>query len=155
MNLTFIRHGDAVKLAKSDEERTLTDKGKEDIKKIGLFLKKAFERYDVIISSPYIRALETANIIADILGMQNNVITDPRLGCGSNFFKIKDVVNENKNFKNILFSGHAPDMGIITAELLGTANQIDFHKGSIMKVELNFFRTNDANLRFFISPEQI
>lgn len=153
MNLTFVRHGDAQNLASSDAERKLTDEGQSKIRKMGCHLKKNGEHYNLIFSSPLIRAKETALIISEASGYRNEVIIDERLNCNAHFKSIQDIVKENLTASHIMFVGHAPDMGIITAELLGMTHEINFKKGSILKLSSSFIRSGEGNLIYFACPE--
>ncbi|MGM9971586.1 MAG: histidine phosphatase family protein [Anaeroplasmataceae bacterium] len=78
MELFLVRHGqtDQNKMKKIQGRRDfpLNETGKEEAKALGLWLKKNNMKFDVIMSSPLIRAKETAQIIKDVLMFEQDVI---------------------------------------------------------------------------------
>ena len=70
MNLYIIRHAIAVNEGtdgyESDSERPLTDKGRKKMREIAKGLRNLGVEFDLILSSPYVRARETAEILADV-----------------------------------------------------------------------------------------
>lgn len=66
MNIYLIRHGDSEGISKGmkDSERKLTPEGEMKIRNASIFWKNIIPDFDYIISSPYVRAVQTAKIIA-------------------------------------------------------------------------------------------
>ncbi len=151
MELSFLRHGDAENHAPSDFDRKLTDKGIKDISRLGALLSKTEASFDIIFSSPLIRAIETAEIIANTLDIKYHIVQETRLECGAHLLDIKAILKEYSSHNKILFVGHAPDMGYITSELLNVNNKINFKKGSILKMETSFIREGSATLIYFLT----
>ncbi len=54
----------------SDSERPLTDKGRKKMRQIAKALRHLGVEFDLILSSPYVRACETAEILADVFKMK-------------------------------------------------------------------------------------
>src|SRR5262249_3417512 len=71
MNLYLLRHGLAAELSTAglskDSERPLTPKGSRKLKKIAAGMKALELKFDLILSSPYVRARQTAELIAESL----------------------------------------------------------------------------------------
>jgi len=76
MNLYLLRHGIAVEPGttgfEKDSERPLTPKGQHQLRQIAAAMKKMDLRFDLILSSPFLRAKQTAEIIADSSPLKNN-----------------------------------------------------------------------------------
>src|SRR5687767_12246278 len=83
MNLYIIRHAIAVDEATSDSgsdsERPLTDKGRKKMRQIAKALRHLGVEFDLILSSPYVRACETAEILADVLKMKDKIVLSDNL----------------------------------------------------------------------------
>lgn len=153
MNLYLIRHGDAesITLAKSDHERELTHKGKESIKRAAEGWKKMLRPFDIIASSPLIRAVQTAEIIADVFSYNGKIITDKRIASGC---KPDDLIDFVKSFQaeNITIVGHEPDLSSNLSALVSVSGMYsEFKKGAIAKVEFEGrIRLSGGTLVFFI-----
>src|SRR4028118_1349152 len=74
MELYLIRHGIAAERETyaNDEERPLTDKGRKKTEKVAKQLRKHGLRFDLILTSPLVRARETAMILQDA-GLSSHV----------------------------------------------------------------------------------
>ncbi len=96
MNIYLIRHGDAEKLSthKKDSERKLTPEGEQKIRIAAEGWKLLIPNFSHIISSPILRALKTAEIIAGIFEFKGSIITDKRLLFGNKTEELIDLANE-------------------------------------------------------------
>lgn len=136
MNIYLIRHGDSERAAgrKSDFDRELTEEGKQKILKAAKYWKNVVPGFDYIISSPLIRAKQTAEIIADTFHYKNDIVFDDSLRNGGDTKDILNLVNSLKA-ENIALVGHQPDFSYHVSILIsnGTA-EVDFKKGAIAKI---------------------
>jgi phosphohistidine phosphatase len=121
MQLYILRHGiafDASEWEGSDEFRPLTDEGQERTKEVIEALKRQGKlRVSAIWSSPLTRALQTAQIAADVLDLKVEVI--PELTSGTNLRRILKDFKTRKVPEHLMIVGHEPDCGIIISELIG------------------------------------
>lgn len=78
MTVWFIsRHGEAEQFGMTDEERALTNRGKEQVRSLWMSLRGEFEVWPSgILASPYLRAQQTAAIIAEVLGITEVITTN-------------------------------------------------------------------------------
>src|SRR2546426_11482598 len=71
MNLFILRHGIAVEKTipsfKKDSDRPLTGEGRKKTKQVARMLKRLGPSFDVVLTSPYVRARQTAEIVVDVL----------------------------------------------------------------------------------------
>ena len=93
LELYLLRHahaGQPADWAGDDAERPLTAKGRRQATALGLFLTERAVAPDAIVSSPLLRALETARLVADALGI--GVATDDRLAGRLDLDVLTDVL---------------------------------------------------------------
>ena len=152
MNLYFLRHGDAEHSASTDFERKLTEKGENQVRKIARLLEQNKEFPDVILSSPYRRAKETADILSAALNIKDKLFIEDKLSCGCVRKSIEELIRLHSNANSYLFVGHAPDFGNICAELLGFSQEMEIKKGGIVKLETQLARPGSAKLCFYLYP---
>ncbi|HOP49158.1 MAG TPA: phosphohistidine phosphatase SixA [Ignavibacteriales bacterium] len=153
MNLYLIRHEKAEEHAKTfkDFDRNLTPEGIKRLKNSIKFWKN-FLKIDIIISSPYLRALQTAQIIAEDFELSLEIHKD--LGCGTNSQKVLNLLDNYSDFENIALVGHEPDISNIISDL--TANSqlnIEIKKGSLTKISFfNQPRIGNGILEYSFPP---
>src|SRR5437660_747156 len=80
MLLYLLRHADAEPSAESDEARRLTEKGREQARKVARFLEAHELHLSLVLSSPVRRAHETAQLVVD--QMRAELLLAPWLACG-------------------------------------------------------------------------
>jgi phosphohistidine phosphatase len=156
MNLYLIRHGDAepISAVKSDFDRKLTREGKESIKRTAEGWEKIIESFEVIASSPFTRAVQTAEIIASVFNYKEKIITDKRIASGC---KPEEVLDFIKSFDTdtIAIVGHEPDLSKTLSTLVSSNGMFaEFKRGSITKISFNGkIRMGAGTLEFLIPLE--
>lgn len=114
MNLYIVRHGIAVSLispdVKGDEERWLTDRGKERMGEIAKGLKALGVKPDLLLSSPLVRAKQTAEILAKTLGCKERLQVTEALSPGFSITELCEVILEAGTPDNVMIVGHEPDL---------------------------------------------
>ena len=152
MKLYFVRHSKASQIAPSDEQRPLTPDGIESVKNMAKVLRKADCNLMKIYSSPRLRALQTAQIIAKAFGMDVEV-NDM---CNFNFnasaaMKLCDGMD---NDAEVMFVGHNPSMSEVVESMTGAA--VELSTGAIACVA-NVYppATKGAILKWLLTPKII
>ncbi len=155
MNIYIIRHGDAERIApgKKDYERELTLHGKNEIEKSAIKWKNFIDGFDYIVSSPMLRAEQTAKIVAEVFDYNKEIILENSLLNGGNTNTIADFVN-SLDAHNVALIGHQPDCGYHLSNLIsGSDVFIEFKKGTIAKVSFNGkMRISRGVLEFLLPP---
>jgi len=126
-----------------DAERPLTAKGKRRLRQIAKAMSKMRISFDVILSSPYVRAKQTAEIVAKTLKRRKKLkFTDELTPAGNPKSLIQQLNDLRPRPKNILLVGHEPYLSKLIALLTsGTTNmEIDLRKGSLCKLETESLR---------------
>src|SRR5215510_6284947 len=117
MNLYIIRHAMAVDEGtpgyESDSERPLTDKGRKRMRLIARGLRNIGVGFDLILSSPYARARETAEILADVFKMKKNItFTENLIPLGNPELLIGEI-NESYSVDSLAVVGHEPHLSTL------------------------------------------
>jgi len=124
MDLYIIRHAIAVDQAmsdyESDSERPLTDKGRKKMQQISKGLRNLRVEFDLILSSPYVRARETAEILADVFKMKKKLAFSDHLIPVGNPELLIGEINEKYSVNSLALVGHEPHLstfvGMLVAE---------------------------------------
>lgn len=127
MHLILVRHAKAAP-GKPDELRPLTRSGREAATLLGELL--ATRHPDAVVSSPLLRALETARLIAAESGLEPFV--DERLAPGATVARLRAAIAERG--ATVVAVGHQPDCSEIVFELTG--REIAFPTAGFAELEL-------------------
>lgn len=143
MEIYFLRHGIAEELGlesgKKDADRALTPEGVKKTQKAAKGMLSMKLVFDAIVSSPYVRARETAELTAKTLGFSEKIqFSDALIPHAEvkEFIKLIKIYNKNEK---ILCVGHQPNLGRIVSALLAKSEDlmIDFRKGGLCRVDLS------------------
>lgn len=135
MILYFLRHGRAVEAGEGgDAARRLTDEGSAALRAAGTLWRRLNLRPQAVISSPLVRAVQTANLVCEGLGLAAAPVLDGRLRPGAGWPSFAQAMADHPDARRVLFVGHQPDLGI-AVELLTGASSIRFRPGSLACVE--------------------
>ena len=116
MNIYLVRHAIAEAVSSSDSERSLTEDGFTQAKMVASALKKTNMKLDLILSSPYLRAFQTAEEFSR--AFQSKLEKLPQLAPGVNLDSLFKNLEGYETLNDIMLVGHEPDMGDITARLI-------------------------------------
>lgn len=163
MNLYILRHGIAVERGepgfKTDADRPLTPKGKRQLRQIAAAMKNLEVHLDLILSSPFLRARQTAEMVAQRLGLKQRLAFSDELAPDGNPKALIQQLNELKPAsENILLVGHEPYLSQLVALLISgkAATTIDLKKGGLCRLEtdsLHFGRC--TTLAWLLTPKQM
>ena len=160
MNLYIIRHAVAVDEGtpgfESDSERPLTDKGRKKMRQIAKGLRNLGVEFDLILSSPYVRARETAEILADVFKMRKKItFTENLIPLGNPELLIGEI-NETYAADSIAVVGHEPHLSTLVGILVaGNANlDLTLKKGGVCYLTADDLHHNDhrATLEWLLTP---
>jgi len=134
MRLYFLRHGEAdlPNWDGPDDERPLTNSGKKEMRKVAKFLSCLDISLDDILSSPLVRARQTADIVADRFKLQ--VREQNVLGGSFNLSGLKELVQQYP-VDNLMVVGHEPSFSQVIGELTG--GDCKMSKGGVALVDLD------------------
>lgn len=138
MRLYFLRHGIAVEPEEwsgTDFDRPLTREGRERMEREARAIEGLALDLDRIVTSPLLRAKQTAAIVAEQLDRAAQVIEDPRLGGGFNLERLTAILRAHAGAKAIMLVGHEPSLSITIGEAIGGAN-LELKKAALAGIEL-------------------
>jgi phosphohistidine phosphatase len=120
-SLYLLRHAKAesATLQFSDEDRALTPKGVDDAKKLATKLVKKDIEFDLILTSPAIRAITSAQIIANRLDQKQSLRVEKKLYQADCTTLLAIVGKLHKKIKSILLVGHNPALEDFAAYMTG------------------------------------
>jgi len=118
MDLFFLRHGEAEIRAASDPERRLTPLGENDVQSVIEARSKALAGIELIVTSPYRRARQTAKIAAQCLGFGQELLVTEALEPGGDPQTLFRFIN-SLNVDSVLLVTHQPFVGKVLSLLSG------------------------------------
>ena len=132
MNLILLRHGKAEdQNPGGDYARALVEKGREQARKQGRLLKGAAWLPDIVLTSPLVRARQTADEFCEAAGIPGPVIQG-WIASGMNTDLALTELAAFKDFGRVMIVGHEPDFSQFLIEVLGvTVGDIEVKKGAI------------------------
>jgi phosphohistidine phosphatase len=93
---------------------------------------------DVILTSPLVRAHDTARIAARALRAEQKVQICKELSAGSSVRNLMTYLAKFRGLNTMMLVGHQPDLGYIASLLLGSDSSIiEFKKGSLCCIEVS------------------
>jgi phosphohistidine phosphatase len=136
MKLIIVRHAVALdkKIAArkkiSDGKRPLTEKGIKDFKKFIAGQKHLFEKPAVLISSPYLRATETAEIVKARFYKENSIKINSDILPDSDPELFIRFIKKSK-FRRVVIFTHEPYMSSLMTALLNSPPCFKVKKGCV------------------------
>jgi phosphohistidine phosphatase len=157
MEIYILRHGLAADAAAGtrDAERPLTPEGAKKLQSV-LRRARAIEvQPPLILTSPYRRARETAQVAVEALRTGSKLVESKALTPESSPEAVWDEIRVRKSDPQIMIVGHEPLLSSVYAYLLGAATvQIDVKKGSLGRIDVDRFVGQPRGiLRWLIHPK--
>jgi phosphohistidine phosphatase len=159
MNLYIVRHATAVQRGtpgyEDDSQRPLTDAGRKRMKRIVNGLSEFGIELDAIVSSPYVRARDTAMILAKEFDMKDKVSLSDSLIPPGNFETLISEIREKYDVENLALVGHEPMLSSLISWLTtgNTAMKVVLRKGGVAFLSTeNLYVDGRAALQWLLTP---
>lgn len=156
MEILLLRHGIAAdaRPGQPDADRALTGEGKQKLRALLRRLRKAGVRPALILTSPYLRARQTAEIAREILAPEAIIVPARALTPGASTQDAWDEIRLYSNQPSVLCASHEPLCSQLAAFLLGAPElQVDFKKGALMRIDVESPSPRPrGTLRWLVSP---
>jgi phosphohistidine phosphatase len=153
LRIHLVRHahaGDPARWDGPDAARPLSRKGRRQATRLGALLATADIRPERLVSSPKVRARETAELLGAALGVTPTL--DDRLAEDCDLDELKAVVADAAT-ADVMIVGHDPYLSELLGELIGGSEQA-MPKGSIATIDIRgAVRAGSGSLRWFVPPE--
>jgi len=163
MNLYLLRHGIAVELGERgsarDADRPLIPKGMRKVRAVAQALKSMEPEFDVIFSSPYVRARQTAEIVASAFGVEKRLKLCEHLVPGGSLRRLIEFLNRlAPKPENVLLVGHEPSLSELTSLLVfgepGCA--LTLKKAGVCMMSVSRLQPGRcASLEWLLTPKQL
>jgi phosphohistidine phosphatase len=141
-----------------DTQRPLTDKGRKVQRDVGRFLRKRDLAPQLVLTSPWLRAVQTAEILVEASrGTQPPVPCDP-LATDPDLIRLADHLGQQPPDAIVAMVGHSPWMEELAAILLAgsvSTLRMDFPKSGVMGIDLDELAPGAGELRFFLRPKMV
>jgi phosphohistidine phosphatase len=137
MKLYLVRHAEAIDrvVTTPDGSRYLTPAGRLSFRKIARRAREEGAAPDVIFTSPLLRAVQTAEILAERLKHKGEVVVARELSPGFDLQALRSLLAGAGNPAEAAFVGHEPDLGDIAAALMSVPGGFPLRKGAVVALE--------------------
>ena len=154
LTLYILRHAEAEPEARTDAERALTSKGRDQAKAVGRFCSE-HEIYPVLIlTSPLVRAQQTAKLVCKELGETTKLETAEFLSAGMDPERAFAHLNKFSDPGPLMLVGHEPDLSeFIAASIGGASESIRLRKAGLAKLTLPETKPGVGTLDFLLTPK--
>ena len=157
--LYLIRHGLAAERGDDypdDSKRPLTSAGISALRKEARALAELDVTFDVIISSPLVRAKQTADVIAQGLPDKPPVVLTDSLSPAGSQASLFQELSRHMRKATIAIVGHEPNLGELAARLLGAKGAIEFKKGAVCRIDFEVFPPKGfGTLKWLATPRML
>jgi phosphohistidine phosphatase len=160
--LYVLRHAEAEekgpKWEKRDDERPLTEEGTKRFGEAVQGLKRLDVEFDLVLSSPLVRARQTAEILLSGFKGKHNLEFSDQLSPAGNPRELIEHIRRHRMQHSIVLVGHEPYLGELVGELIGGESgcELSLKKGGICKLEsekLEYGRC--ATLKWLLTQKQL
>ncbi|MBI2393443.1 MAG: phosphohistidine phosphatase SixA [Deltaproteobacteria bacterium] len=155
MKLYVMRHGPAEDNASDglDSSRALTVPGRERVRNVARVLVQMGEAPRAIVSSPLVRSLQTAEIVATSVGLETAVEANRALAPrGHAHDMVRAFAAQSR--KRLMVVGHEPDVSLLVAQLLDEGLPHGFMKGMVVAIRVPN-EGGPCSLRFVLDPKTL
>jgi phosphohistidine phosphatase len=160
MLVYILRHGIAAQRGikpYANDDRPLTKEGVEKMSKGAKGIMRVIDEIDVILTSPLVRAAETAKIVARALNVESKLQVCHELAPGSSLQHLLRYIAKFKKLRSMMIVGHGPDLAFFASALMGKKTAIiEFKKGSLCCIEVNTIPPRrGGKLLWHLAPKQL
>jgi phosphohistidine phosphatase len=161
--LYLLRHAIAVERGtpgyRRDRDRPLTLEGEKKMRRIARGLQALELSFDVILSSPFVRAKQTAEIVAARFQAEDRLaFTDALAVGGDHQVLIRELQDRYAQARSLLLVGHEPSLSILISTLLGGDSSlfVVLKKGGVCKLSIDSLKYGRcATLEWLLAPNQL
>jgi len=157
MRIYLLRHGIAEDAGPRtpDARRELTEKGRTKLAGVLRLAKRAEVQPELVLSSPLVRAVQTAEMAREILHVESPIQQTPVLVPEGSPQAVWDELRGLRNLEEVLLAGHEPLLGELAGWLLGVPSlQVQMAKAALISIDMEHFRGDPHGiLNWMITPK--
>ena len=155
--LYVIRHGLAEERGDAwpdDTKRPLTDEGMSRMRKSARGLARIGVTIDIVLTSPLVRARQTAELVAGGLDPRPSLVNVDSLAPDGNYTAVLADLEKHSRRCRIGLVGHEPMLGELAARLIGSRHAIEFKKGAVCRIDIDDLPpAGPGDLRWMLTPK--
>jgi phosphohistidine phosphatase len=156
LELYLIRHGVAAERGEEypdDSKRPLTSDGIARLRKEAKALDALEVQFDIVLTSPLVRARQTADVFAELMKAKPPVANVDALTPAGTPAAVIQELGRHMRKARIALVGHEPNMGELAAYLIGAKTPLPFKKGAICRIDFSVFPPKGkGQLIWFVPP---
>ncbi|HXE32224.1 MAG TPA: phosphoglycerate mutase family protein [Terriglobales bacterium] len=158
MTIYFLRHASAGEKKKDptkDAHRALDRDGIEQAVRMGRVLAALESHLDAIFASPLKRAVQTAAAVANEMGFEGKIQSEPALAPDATYAAFQQMLAKHSGHDSILVVGHNPNLSQFLGRMLGTAShpvRVELRKGGMAKLVTG---RPGAALHWLLTPKAV
>ncbi len=139
MKLYIVRHAAAVDRSQeiSEEARFLTPEGRIYFRKTARTMLKNGIEPALILTSPLLRAVQTADILAETLSYSGPLLVKDELRPGFDMGLLGRLLEDYRSADELVLVGHEPDLSALIAVLVSASKGFNFKKGAAIKLKVD------------------
>jgi phosphohistidine phosphatase len=157
IEIYLIRHGVAEKGGEAwpdDTKRPLTQDGISKLRKSARALSRLGVSFDLIVTSPLVRTMQTAETIARSLDSHPHIVTAESLAPGGTVAAVLSDLEKQAKRQRIALVGHEPGIGELAARLIGARHRVPFRKGAVCRIDVEGLPlSGPGDLRWLLTPK--
>jgi len=155
MDVYFLRHGDAGAAGAwkgRDDERPLSKEGAAQMEKVAATMALLRLHVDMILTSPLLRARQSAEIVARKLHLLDSLLAEERLAPGFGAAQLEKILADHRDRAALLLVGHEPDFSRVISACAGGA-RVTCGKGSLARVIIDDAASLQGILAWLVPAE--
>jgi len=160
LELYLVRHAEAAPRGRDypdDAARPLTDEGADRFRRAVAGLRAVGVELDLVLTSPFVRARETAELLVAGLRPKPTLLVVDALMPARKPAEVVAAVTRHaaagRGASRLALVGHEPDLGELAARLLGAKGAFEFKKGAVCRIDVDRAMPNGPGaLRWFLTP---
>jgi phosphohistidine phosphatase len=135
-----------------DAKRPLTEDGTDKMRKPRADW-RASAWFDVILTSPFVRTRQTAEIVATAFNERPPIVAVESLAPGGSIQSLLSDLERQARRSRVAVVGHEPGIGELAARLAGARYPIEFKKGAVCRIDVKTFPAGPGKLRWFLTTK--
>jgi phosphohistidine phosphatase len=136
-----------------DRKRPLTEEGMSRFRKSARGLSRLGVSLDVILTSPLVRARQTADILGGVFEQRPHIVAVESLIPGESYQSLLTDLEKHSKRTQIALVGHEPGIGELAARLAGSRHPFEFKKGAVCRIDVDSLPPGGpGKLRWFLTP---
>jgi phosphohistidine phosphatase len=138
MRVTLIRHAEAGDDAPRDEARTLTLRGRADAWRVGRALAARGIQFSLVVSSPLVRAVQTAEIVAAAVEHPGRVLASDLILPEASAARVVAFLKSLADQRSVALVAHEPILSAVAAALTQEPRHPALRKGEALRIRIDW-----------------